>query len=65
MGREDEGSWANIDGSVSVAPLGTGGFKPRYASRMSIGLGMTRDEWEDLRSQVDDSFWVMRVIGTL
>ena len=32
---------------------------------MSIGLGMTRDEWEDLRSQVDDSFWVMRVIGTL
>ena len=32
---------------------------------MSIGLGMTREEWNDLRSQVDDSFWVMRVIGEL
>ena len=26
---------------------------------------MTADEWEELRSQVDDSFWVMRVIGLL
>ncbi|KAJ7780650.1 hypothetical protein DFH07DRAFT_437667 [Mycena maculata] len=30
---------------------------------MAIGLGMTPDEWEELRSQVDDSFWVMRAIG--
>jgi len=30
---------------------------------MSIGLGMTREEWQDLRRQVDDSFWVMRIIG--
>ncbi|KAK7445113.1 hypothetical protein VKT23_014981 [Stygiomarasmius scandens] len=30
---------------------------------MAIGLGMTPDEWKALRSQVDDSFWVMRVIG--
>ncbi|KAF8158286.1 hypothetical protein B0H34DRAFT_657043 [Crassisporium funariophilum] len=30
---------------------------------MSEGLGMTREEWKDLRKQVDDSFWVMRVIG--
>uniref|UniRef100_A0A8H7XPF6 Fe2OG dioxygenase domain-containing protein n=1 Tax=Psilocybe cubensis TaxID=181762 RepID=A0A8H7XPF6_PSICU len=30
---------------------------------MSMGLGMTSQEWQDLRSQVDDSFWVMRVIG--
>ncbi|KAJ7134614.1 Clavaminate synthase-like protein [Mycena epipterygia] len=30
---------------------------------MAIGLGMTPDEWQDLRSQVDDSFWVMRAIG--
>ncbi|KAF8908967.1 hypothetical protein CPB84DRAFT_1813218 [Gymnopilus junonius] len=30
---------------------------------MSIGLGMTREEWQDLRGQVDDSFWVMRIIG--
>lgn len=30
---------------------------------MAAGLGMTADEWEGLRSQVDDSFWVMRLIG--
>ncbi|KAJ7212124.1 Clavaminate synthase-like protein [Mycena pura] len=30
---------------------------------MAIGLGMTPDEWQELRSQVDDSFWVMRAIG--
>ncbi|KAF5360915.1 hypothetical protein D9756_004798 [Leucocoprinus leucothites] len=30
---------------------------------MAEGLGMTKDEWEELRAQVDDSFWVMRVIG--
>ncbi|KAF8798792.1 Clavaminate synthase-like protein [Phlegmacium glaucopus] len=27
------------------------------------GLGMTKEEWRELRNQVDDSFWVMRVIG--
>lgn len=32
---------------------------------MAIGLGMTQSEWHDLRAQVDDSFWVMRVIGTI
>ncbi|KAJ7250880.1 Clavaminate synthase-like protein [Mycena haematopus] len=31
--------------------------------RMALGLGMTPDEWEELRGQVDDSFWVMRAIG--
>ncbi|KAH9065414.1 Clavaminate synthase-like protein [Lactarius vividus] len=30
---------------------------------MAMGLGMTDAEWEDLKSQVDDSFWVMRIIG--
>jgi len=30
---------------------------------MAVGLGMTSEEWLDLRAQVDDSFWVMRVIG--
>ncbi|KAI0269838.1 Clavaminate synthase-like protein [Gloeopeniophorella convolvens] len=30
---------------------------------MATGLGMSDAEWEDLRAQVDDSFWVMRVIG--
>jgi hypothetical protein len=30
---------------------------------MATGLGMTADEWEALKAQVDDSFWVMRIIG--
>ncbi|KIK69530.1 hypothetical protein GYMLUDRAFT_33903 [Collybiopsis luxurians FD-317 M1] len=30
---------------------------------MAAGLGMTAEEWKELRSQVDDSFWVMRAIG--
>jgi len=30
---------------------------------MAAGLGMTSEEWQDLRAKVDDSFWVMRVIG--
>ncbi|KIJ64438.1 hypothetical protein HYDPIDRAFT_90521 [Hydnomerulius pinastri MD-312] len=30
---------------------------------MAYGLGMTAEEWNELRSQVDDSFWVMRIIG--
>ncbi|KAJ7175853.1 hypothetical protein C8R46DRAFT_890706 [Mycena filopes] len=30
---------------------------------MADGLGMTPDEWQELRGQVDDSFWVMRAIG--
>jgi hypothetical protein len=30
---------------------------------MAVGLGMTPEEWQDLRNQVDDSFWVMRAIG--
>lgn len=30
---------------------------------MAHGLGMTPDEWEDLKGKIDDSFWVMRVIG--
>jgi len=30
---------------------------------MSVGLKMTTEEWMELRAQVDDSFWVMRIIG--
>lgn len=32
---------------------------------MAVGLGMTPEECEDLKSQVNDSFWVMRIIGML
>ncbi|KAH7909025.1 Clavaminate synthase-like protein [Hygrophoropsis aurantiaca] len=52
-------------------------FRPRYTQwiekmkmlgmlvmeAMAVGLGMTTEEWDDLRNQVDDSFWVMRIIG--
>ncbi|PVF97181.1 Clavaminate synthase-like protein [Serendipita vermifera] len=30
---------------------------------MAVGLGMSEEEWQNLRSKVDDSFWVMRIIG--
>lgn len=41
--------------------LHRGALTPRFS--MAVGLGMTEEEWQDLRGQVDDSFWVMRVIG--
>ena len=31
---------------------------------MAYGLGMDAEEWQELRAQVDDSFWVMRIIGS-
>lgn len=30
---------------------------------MAMGLGLNNKQWLELRSMVDDSFWVMRVIG--
>lgn len=30
---------------------------------MALGLGMTPDEWQQLRGQVDDGFWGLRTIG--
>ena len=30
-----------------------------------MGLGMTNAEWEDLKAQVNDSFWVLRILGLL
>jgi len=31
---------------------------------MAAGLGVTPEEWEELKGNVDDSFWVMRIIGS-
>ena len=31
---------------------------------MAIGLGVTPEEWEDLRGNIHDSFWILRVIGS-
>ena len=30
---------------------------------MAMGIGMTNAEWEDLKAQIDDSFWILRIIG--
>ena len=30
---------------------------------MAAGLGMTPEEWDELKGNIDDSFWVMRIIG--
>ena len=66
MGREDESAWPYCDGGV-------GFFETPWALivmltpvfRMAMGLGMSQEEWHELRGQVDDSFWVMRVIGAI
>lgn len=34
------------------------------AGSMAAGLGVTPEEWEGLKRNVDDSFWVMRLIGS-
>ncbi|KAG8214492.1 hypothetical protein J3R82DRAFT_9547 [Butyriboletus roseoflavus] len=31
---------------------------------MAYGLGMDVEEWHELRAQVDDSFWALRIIGS-
>lgn len=31
---------------------------------MAAGLGSTTTEWQELQSQIDESFWVMRVLGS-
>ena len=30
---------------------------------MAAGLGVTSEEWEELKGNIDNSFWVLRVIG--
>jgi len=30
---------------------------------MAVGLGVTPEEWEELRGNIDESFWVLRIIG--
>jgi hypothetical protein len=30
---------------------------------MAVGLGMTDEERSEFLGQVDDSFWVLRIIG--
>ena len=66
---EDEGAWNDCYGSVSslyfvaarlyiVELIWLG-----CVGSMAVGLGATAEEWEELKGNVDDSFWVMRIIG--
>ena len=61
MGGKDEEAGVGGYGSVRFAFFVL--LRAYLIARMSVGLGMTPDEWQELRSQVDDSFWVMRIIG--
>ena len=69
MDPEDEGTWNDRYGSVSFCLFVAARLYVvkliglvRVGS-MAIGLGATPEEWEELKGNVDDSFWVMRVIG--
>lgn len=66
MGRKDEDAGLDCHGGVSPSqiPRLFVRFEQSVSSlRMAVGLGMTPDEWQELRTEVDDSFWVMRAIG--
>lgn len=63
MDRENEGAWDDPYGSASICPI-IDVHKTEWVTRMAYGLGMNAEEWQELRAQVDDSFWVMRIIGS-
>ena len=44
-------------------PLREVELKPVWVGSMAVGLGVSSREWEELKRSVDDSFWVLRVIG--
>lgn len=31
---------------------------------MADGLGVTPEEWKDLKEKIEESFWVLRIIGS-
>ena len=62
MDYEDEKTWAGRNGSVSQVHL-IPQFELDKRHRMATGPGMSPSEWEELPAQVDESFWVMRIIG--
>jgi hypothetical membrane protein len=63
--QQDEEAWNDPHGSVSLFSfiLSQVAFMTTSITRMAYGLGMNAEEWDELRAQVDDSFWVMRIIG--
>lgn len=66
MDCEDEGTWNGCDGSVSLRLFVVTRLHIVELTivSMAAGLGMTPEEWEELKGNVDDSFWVMRIIGS-
>ena len=62
--REDEEAWDGCDGSVCLRYIHFEFVRlTTTGCRMAVGLGMTPEEYKELRDQTDDSFWVMRIIG--
>lgn len=49
---------------AQVSVLSYSVHKTEEVTRMAYGLGMDAEEWHELRAQVDDSFWVMRIVGS-
>ncbi|KAI0304419.1 Clavaminate synthase-like protein [Multifurca ochricompacta] len=61
-----ENQWPSIPGfrekyEVWINKMKALGLAVMHA--MATGLGVTDTEWEDLKAKVDDSFWVMRILG--
>lgn len=68
LGGEDEETGIDLDecvGSLYPRKSWSSTSRPKLIllGRMAVGLGLSVEERQDLLSQVNDSFWVMRVIG--
>ena len=66
MGSEDEETWTDRYGSVSLRLFVIMRLliEELTIGSMAIGLGVTPEEWKELKGNIDDSFWVMRTIGS-
>lgn len=64
--RQDEEAWNDRHGCVShdfSRIRVTISIAECLITRMAAGLGLSEEERKQLCGQVDDSFWVMRIIG--
>ncbi|KAH7102542.1 Clavaminate synthase-like protein [Auriculariales sp. MPI-PUGE-AT-0066] len=61
-----ENQWPSVDGFRSAYEAWINKMKALgmiVMEAMAVGLGMSDNEWGDLKGKVDDSFWCMRIIG--
>lgn len=66
MDRKDARTWCNRHESVCRGVVGFSAVQYCRLMRdrsMAVGLGLSDDEWELMKSQVKESFWSMRMIG--